>query len=261
MADTMTDADGSSRLRIAFVPGVSPDKWFRIWRERESNAELVPVPLEDSREQRAVIVEGRADMVLARLPIDTTGLHVIPLYAESPVVVAPKGHVVEAADAVELADLTNEHLLQHPGAVPEWREVAPDAVVGPGLDALTPRQLIELVATGAGIAILPLSVARQFDRKDVVRRPVLGVAETRVALCWREGHDDELTESFIGVVRGRSAHSTRARGAVEAQQHAAQKRAAEKKNAARRSAEEMRERKHAARVARRKAGGGKRGRR
>ncbi|QPZ38985.1 LysR family substrate-binding domain-containing protein [Paramicrobacterium chengjingii] len=263
MGENTTDAVDGRRLRVAFVPGVTPDKWFRTWRERLPDVGIAAVPLEDELEQRLVLTDGRADMSLVRLPIDDEGLHVIPLYTENPVVVAPKGHQISAVDAVDIAELADEHLLQHPDAVPEWRDVAREVADGTRIDVppMTPRVAIELVGAGAGIVIVPLSVARQFDRKDVIRRPVSGVAETRVALCWPADAEGELIEQFIGVVRGRSARSTRSQGSVKAEQEAAKQRAAKKKDAARRSAEQARERKNADRAARRKAGGRKRGRR
>lgn len=259
MAENQTDA-ARPRLRVAFVPGVTPDKWFRVWRERCPNAELVPLPLEDEREQESVLRDGEVDMALVRLPIDREGRHLIPLYEEQPVVVAPKGHVIEAADVVEIDELADEHLLQHPDSVPEWRDVSTEVAAGTRVDvpAMTPRQVIEVVATGAGIAIVPLSVARQFERKDVIRRPVGGVAASRVGLCWPDGDDDPLIEQFMGVVRGRSARSTRVSGAAEAEQREARKRAADKKVAARRATEENRARKRADRSAKRRGGARKR---
>lgn len=141
-------------------------------------------------------------MALVRLPIPREALHVIPLYTEQQVVVAPKGHVVTAADEVVVADLADEHLLQDPDAVPEWRAIAREIAEGTriAVPPMTPRGAIELVSTGAGIVIVPLSVARQFERKDVIRRPVVDVPETQIGLAWLvEREDDPLIEQFIGV--------------------------------------------------------------
>src|SRR3712207_9093734 len=57
------------RLRVAFVPGVTPDKWARVWRERHPDIRLELVPVEEEQ-QRAVLDDGTADLVLARLPVD-----------------------------------------------------------------------------------------------------------------------------------------------------------------------------------------------
>jgi hypothetical protein len=40
---------------------------------------------------------------------------------------------------------------------------------------------------------------------------VTGVPTTKVGLTWRQDAEDDRVEAFIGVVRGRSARSTRGR--------------------------------------------------
>lgn len=201
-------ADGP--FRVAFVPGVTPDKWARIWSERMPRVRLELSPVEEEQQTR-VLYDGRADMCFVRLPVDQEDLHVIPLYREVPVVVAPKDHFVEAADEVSVADLADEHLLQDPGLVPEWRAVATEVREGTRADLppITMKQAVETVAAGVGIVIVPMSVARLHHRKDVVHRPVSDVAESQVGLAWRRDLDDDLVEVFIGVVRGRSANSSR----------------------------------------------------
>lgn len=173
---------------MSFVPGVTPDKWARIWAERMPRVRLELTPVEES-EQTAVLYDGRAEMCFVRLPVDDEGLHVIPLYSEVPVVVAAKGHFVEAADEVTLDDLSGE--IVHP------------------MPPLTAREAVETVAAGVGIVVLPMSVARLHNRKDVVHRPVSDAEETRIALAWRRDLDDERLQTFIDVVRGRKATSSR----------------------------------------------------
>jgi DNA-binding transcriptional LysR family regulator len=196
-------------LRVGFVPGVTPDKWARVWGER------MRVPLDlflvEEAEQVSVLYDGRADMCFVRLPVDRTELHVIPLYSEVPVVVAPKEHFVEAADEVSVTDLADEHLLQDPAQVPEWAEVASEIRAGNRVDAppISMKQAVETVAAGVGIVIVPISVARLHHRKDVVHRPVTDVAQSQVGLAWRRDVDDDRFEAFIGVVRGRTANSSR----------------------------------------------------
>jgi hypothetical protein len=52
-------------------------------------------------------------------------------------------------------------------------------------------------------------VARLHHRKDVVSRPVTDLDPTSVALAWLVEKDDERAQRFVGVVRGRSARSSR----------------------------------------------------
>ena len=54
-----------------------------------------------------------------------------------------------------------------------------------------------------------MSVARLHHRKDVVAVRVLGLPETEVGLAWLVARDDERTQEFVGVVRGRTARSSR----------------------------------------------------
>lgn len=205
-------------LRVAFVPGVTPAKWFRVWAERHPRAPIEAVPLEGvllARAARgeadplAVLHDDRADAVLARLPIAGDGVHSIPLYAEVPTVVMPKEHVLSVLDEVPLAELEAAVVGGGPGE--RMLEVAESATGGP--DA------VELVAAGVGLLVLPKSLARLWSRRDVESRPVVGLPETRVALVWRTDLDAEravLVEDFVGVVRGRTANSSRGSDATAA---------------------------------------------
>jgi len=188
-------------LRVAFVTGTTPDKWARAWRgQRRGLLDLVPVS-ED--EQAGVVRRREVDMALVRLPVDTTDLHCVRLYDEVPVVVAAREHFVAAADTVTVGDLDGEQLvLPHASG---WRPAAAQLTWPP----MTQREAIETVAAGTGIVIVPMSVARLFHRKDVVQREVLDLEPTTVALVWLRERDDETTQAFVGVVKGRTAASSR----------------------------------------------------
>jgi DNA-binding transcriptional LysR family regulator len=189
-------------LRVAFVTGTTPDKWARAWRDqRRGRLELVPVTEAD---QEAVVRRGEVDMAFVRLPLDTDDLHVVRLYDEVPVVVAGRDHLVAAADGtVTLHDLDDEQLvLPHRSG---WRPSAEQLDWPP----MTEQEAIETVAAGTGVALVPMSVARLHHRKDVVHREVSDLAPTTVALVWLRERGDETTQAFVGVVRGRTAHSSR----------------------------------------------------
>ncbi len=189
-------------LRVGFVTGATPDKWAGVWRERFPREPLELVPVTEA-EQESLLRDGTLDLALVRLPVDREGMHVIPLYDEVAVVVAGHEHLVSAAEEVTLADLVDEQLvLPHRSG---WR---PDAAQ---LDwpEMSERDAVETVAAGTGIAIMPMSVARLYQRKDVVQRPVVDLDPTSVVLAWLVEKDDERAQRFVGVVRGRSARSSR----------------------------------------------------
>lgn len=191
----------SDELRVGFVTGTTPDKWARAWREqRRGPLTLVPVTEED---QEDVVRRGEVDMALVRLPVDTDGLHCVRLYDELPVVVAGRSHLVAASDQVTLADLVDEQLVRAHAS--GWRPTADQLAWPP----MSEREAIQAVAAGTGVVIVPMSVGRLFHRKDVVVREVTDLPPTTVALVWLRERDDERTQAFVGVVKGRTANSTR----------------------------------------------------
>lgn len=186
---------------IAFVTGATPDKWARTWREREKERlELVPV---EQSAQLDGVRAGEHSMALVRLPIDRDGLHCIPLYEEQQVVVVGKEHYLSLAEQVTLAELAEEQLvLPHPSG---WTPAAKQ------LDwpEMTEKDAIEVAASGGGVVIVPASVARLFHRKDVITRPVADLDPTTVGIAWRIDDEDPRVQTFIGIVRGRTARSSR----------------------------------------------------
>ncbi|KUL56155.1 LysR family substrate-binding domain-containing protein [Streptomyces albidoflavus] len=200
-------ADASPSFRLAFVPGVTPGKWVRIWQERFPAIPLtlvqVPAP-----EATALLRAGGADAALLRMPVDGEDLSAIPLYTETTVVVVPRDHLLTAVDEVPVEELAEE-LVLHPLDDPlEWEHP-------PGLPAIerpaTTADAIELVAAGVGLVAVPQSLARLHHRRDLTFRPLLDVPASRVALSWPEEHTTDLVDAFIGIVRGRTANSTRGR--------------------------------------------------
>ena len=189
-------------FRIGFVTGATPDKWARTWREREPR---IPLELEPIIEdvQEVGVRTGEHAMALVRLPINRTDLHCIPLYDEQVVVVASAEHFVAAGDEVSLADLTEEQLVR-----PHASGWTPDAEQMPWPE-MTEEDAIETVAAGTGVVLVPASVARLYQRKDVVARPVIDLEPTKIGLTWLIDNEDPRVQTFIGVVRGRSANSSR----------------------------------------------------
>src|SRR5690625_6123039 len=75
-------------FRLGFVPGVTPAKWVRTWRQRhELPLELVPLTHPTGA---SALSDGTVDAVLLRPPVDRGTVSAIPLYTEVAVVLAPK---------------------------------------------------------------------------------------------------------------------------------------------------------------------------
>ena len=189
-------------LRIGFVTGATPDKWARSWRtQRREALELVPVTEAD---QVLGVRDGSLDMAIVRLPVDTDDLHCVRLYDEVQVVAASREHMIAATDVeVSTSDLVDEQLVRPHSS--GWQPEAEQLDWPP----MSEQDAIETVAAGTGIAIMPMSIARLHQRKDVVTRVVSDLEHTTIALIWLLDRDDEVTQTFVGVTKGRTARSSR----------------------------------------------------
>ncbi|MET7887986.1 LysR family substrate-binding domain-containing protein [Streptomyces avermitilis] len=209
----MTGSEVTPSFRLAYVPGVTPAKWVRIWNERlpDIPLTLVPVPAAEASD---LLRDGGADAGFVRLPIDRTDLSAIPLYAETTVVVVPKDHLVAAVDEVSAEDLADDIVLHPLDDTLDWEHL-------PGQPAIerpaTTADAVELVAAGIGLLLVPQSLARLHHRRDLTYRTVTDAPESRVALSWREDETTDMVEDFIGIVRGRTANSSRGRSQTPAQ--------------------------------------------
>lgn len=199
-------------FRLSFVPGVTVTKWTTEWAERHPDIPLEVRPV--AADERVSGVRDEAvDVAFVRLPIEREGLSAIRLYDEVPVVVVSKDNPLSLLEEVRLDELLGEHLVQDPADVEGWAERATEMVEGTRVDQPAPEtveDVIDLVAAGTGIAVLPHSVARLHARKDVVARPVLDLPETQIAIVWLADTTTERIEEFIGIVRGRRTSSSRA---------------------------------------------------
>jgi DNA-binding transcriptional LysR family regulator len=203
----VTGSEVPTPFRLAYVPGVTPAKWVRVWNERLPDVPLTLIAV-SAAAAADVLRAGEADAGLVRLPIERTDLSAIPLYAETTVVVVPKDHDVAAVDEVVAEDFADAVVLHPLDDTLEWEQ-------RPGVPAkerpATTEDAVELVAAGVGLLVVPQSLARLHHRRDLTYRPVTDAPESRVALSWPQERTTDLVEEFIGIVRGRTVNSSRGR--------------------------------------------------
>ena len=194
-------------VRLGVFPGASPGVWVDRWRQRLPDVRLELVPNDAADGERA-LRDGSVDAALVRLPVDTDGLHVIPLYDEVTVVAFGSDSSLAAADELTFDDLAGE-----------VRFVPRDDVLGPldvpgvigarGTPPETTADALATVGAGVGIVILPLSLVRLNQRRDVAHRPLAGAPASPVALAWVAENTTPEIEALVGIVRGRTARSSR----------------------------------------------------
>ncbi|WP_413099357.1 LysR family transcriptional regulator [Streptomyces sp. Inha503] len=186
---------------IGFMPGITVTPAVRALKARHPglSVRLLRTSWDD---QVAVLRDGRADVSIVRLPIDQSGLRVQPLFTEPRVAVVPADHPLAARSAITVDGLADDHLLQDPDAVPEWRDVARELRTGeraevPPIHSV--EEKLELVAAGAGICVLPLSTATFYTRPDVMVLPVDDLGPNRVCLAWPATHRSPLIHDFTAL--------------------------------------------------------------
>ncbi|MFF7449600.1 MULTISPECIES: LysR substrate-binding domain-containing protein [unclassified Streptomyces] len=191
-------AQGTQSLTVGFMPGitVTPAMVAFTTHHRDVHVRLLRTTWADQVE---VLLDGRADVSIVRLPIDSNGLQMRPLFREPRVVMVPAGHALAGRTSVSIKDLAAEHLLQDPDAVPEWRDVALELRGRRRPEVPVIHQVeekLEMVAAGAGICVLPLSTASFYTRPDVIPLRVKDIGPNQVALAWVAARRSRLIHDF-----------------------------------------------------------------
>jgi DNA-binding transcriptional LysR family regulator len=174
----------TSRFALSFPRGVAVGKWTREFERRHPRVELVAAP---SADPVAALTAGEADMAFARDAQPDDARHLIPLYAEDVVLVMHHEHLLTLEKKLHLADLADE----------------------PRVEGEPSEALMRRIAEGEGIALWPASVAKALRRKDVVAVRLEDGEQSSIGLTWPREGQHPLVDEFIGIVRGRTAHSSR----------------------------------------------------
>jgi len=228
-----SEVDANRKLRLGYVPGATPGKWARIWQQRYPQIQLELIPIRPDSVAKE-LAEGRIDLAIARDArlsggaLDRETHHAIPLYVEDAVVIVPKDHLLAATDAQEpivAADLSDEFVfvpaddvlysaIDAVRTLPGRRLSAyrDDGTVDSAASAPQPvdaAEAVAWVANGAGLAVLPMSLARLHHRKDLTYRKLADGPPAPVCLAWPRDRQSQLIDDFIGVVRGRTPNSSR----------------------------------------------------
>jgi DNA-binding transcriptional LysR family regulator len=197
-------------FRLGAVPGATPGIWIERWRDRHPDTPLELVQLDVARQQTA-LAAGDVDAVIARLPVDRERWHAIALYDEVPVVVMTADASLSVAERLAASDLAGEVLIVPADDV---LDLAATAAAWPVerprfAPPASTEEAIATVAAGVGISVVPMSLARLHHRKDVTFRELDGGPLAPVGLVWPREDAHPLIDAFVGIVRGRTARSSR----------------------------------------------------
>jgi DNA-binding transcriptional LysR family regulator len=154
-------------------------------------------------DQVDVVHDGRADVSYVRQPVNSRGLQVLDLFTEPRVVVLAAAHRLSGKESVSITDLVDEHLLQNPDAVPEWRDISTDILHKRPRDdrvsSYSVEEKLENVARGKGIAVLPESVVTFYRRPDIVTAPITDIGPNHIGLAWDATRHSNLIREFAAL--------------------------------------------------------------
>jgi DNA-binding transcriptional LysR family regulator len=194
-------ARGPGSFTIGFMPGLIVTEPVRVLASCHPRL-TVNVLRTSWDDQTAVLHDGRADVSYIRLPVDQSGLQVRPLLAEPRVAALPADHRLAGKDTISIADLADEHLLQDPAAVPEWRDIAAEmrSRHRRGVPVFrTVEEKLEHVAAGHGVVVLPLSTAVFYTRPGVAYSHVRDIPPNQVCLAWDATRRSRLIQDFAAI--------------------------------------------------------------
>jgi DNA-binding transcriptional LysR family regulator len=199
-------ADGVARLRIGFFVGDNFAEALRIFQAEQPEK----VELELHRiywdNQVDVLHDGRVDVAFTHLPVDRTGLEMLPVRAEPRVAVLPADHPEAERDTTTIAALAEDPVIIQRGATDAWQafhnvDPRPDGrhpIPGPAVDCI--EEKLELVAAGQGISFVPASSAAVYLTASVSYVLVSDIPPIQICLAWRENESSPLVRSFVAAV-------------------------------------------------------------
>ena len=197
-------AAGERVFTVGFMPGLIVTPAVREFSRRHPEV-TVEVLRTDWTNQTDLIHDGTVDVGYLRMPVDQRGLSIEPLLSEPRTAAVPAGHRLAGKEAITVADLAAEHLLQDPNAVPEWRDIAVELRDGRPPGRIPPlrtvEEKLEHVAAGHGIVVLPMSTAMFYTRPDISHVPVSDIAPNQVCLAWDSMRRSALIRDYVAIAR------------------------------------------------------------
>ncbi|GAA1913145.1 LysR family transcriptional regulator [Streptantibioticus ferralitis] len=180
---------GVQRLVVAFSPGLRVSEAIRAFASRHPDVvtDLVPARW---WEQDAPLRDGRAQVGYLRRPFDDSGLRTIPVGREPRVACMSAAHPLACRQELTSADLDGEPMLDKPTRRTSSLE-----------------EKFELIASGHGIALVPLSVARSYSRPDLAYLPVTDAPGTETCLAVLADRREKLLRDFLEIATATLRHT------------------------------------------------------
>ena len=187
---------------------------LKAFRHRFPDVEMELHELKSSELIQA-LRERRVNVGFVRSPARDEMLNAEPILQEPLVVVLPEHHPLAGKPHIRFADLAQESFLLPP------RQLAPsfyDQVLDLchqagfslklGAEASQLQTIMNLVAAGMGVTLVPESVKNLAGRGVVFKTLPPPVPMMEVAVAWRRDDSSQVLQAFLEVVRETARHTT-----------------------------------------------------
>jgi DNA-binding transcriptional LysR family regulator len=154
------------------------------------------------------LLDKTVDIGLLRLPLSNSDLDITVIHREEFVVILDKAHRLARTKQLRIAELSGERFVAYgrrwaPGFFDSIMQICTREGFSPNIVQETGEMYtaIALVAAGAGIAIVPQSVALAQSRNIVMKALPKSVGYSEIALATCAGNDSSLVRTFVAVAR------------------------------------------------------------
>ena len=154
------------------------------------------------------ILTGSVDVAFTRLLPGQAEPEVEVIARESRVVALPRAHQLAGRVSLTFAELRDESFITNPAEAesgPPVRWLAEQRRHGlPGrvaAQAASVQEILTLVATGRGVCLVPVPVARHHPRADISYVEVADAEPAVISLAWTHGSLRPVVQAFIELAR------------------------------------------------------------
>jgi len=184
----------SGPLRLGLIPTIGPFLLPRLMPRLRLAFPQLRLWLREDQTDRLLeeLAAGRLDLLLLALPVAGEGVETLALSTDTFLAAMPPGHRLAQSDAVSVAALGSERLLLlEDGHCLRAQALAacglPGAAPGDGFAATSLHTLVQMVAGGLGLTLLPrLSVeGGVLAGADILLRPIDPPQGRTIGLAWR----------------------------------------------------------------------------
>lgn len=187
---------GVASLSVGFRAGVVVTAEVRAFRAEHPDV-VVDLRHLEWDQQEAPLLDGRVDVAFLRPPVAGGALELVPLYSEPRVAVLPADHRLAGKSSVAVADLAEELLMPVPGLGTPAHLAGGSGRARTAVVPRTVEEKLEHVAAGAGVLFVAVSMARYYQRDDVVAVPLADAPPDQVLLARAAGRVSPLVDAFI----------------------------------------------------------------